>query len=103
MQPEYDLLKSKLMLDKFPEYTNFSFSSKLCFSEEFYSKVNINGKNILLGNSASLLTIILKLLILYKNITNKDRKIITPLSYGDEFYKNKINLYSKKNLGSSFE
>jgi hypothetical protein len=104
IKPEYDLLKSKLMLDKFPEYTNFSFGSSFASNEEFYSKININGKNILLGNSASFTNNHIEAIdIIAKNITNKDRKIITPLSYGDEFYKNKINLYGKKNLGSSFE
>lgn len=104
IKPEYDLLKNKCMSNNFPEYIDFNFGSGYASDENFFSKIQITGNNILLGNSASFTNNHIEAIdIIANHIKNKSRKIIVPLNYGDEFYKFKILSYAEKVLGSSFE
>jgi hypothetical protein len=104
IKPEYDILKNKLMINNFPEYIDFSFGSGYASDENFYSNIQITGNNILLGNSATFTNNHIEAIdIIAKYIKIKKRKIITPLNYGNEFYKTKILMYGEKVLGSNFE
>ena len=64
---------------------------------------DIKGNNILLGNSASDTNNHLDAFSLIKNLDLKDRKVITPLSYGDDNYRDLIITEGQKALGSVFE
>lgn len=104
IKPEYDLLKNKFMINNFPEYVDFSFGSGYASDEDFYSKIQITGNNILLGNSASFTNNHIEAIdIIARYIKNKSSKVIVPINYGDEFYKSRVLLYGEKFLGSNFE
>lgn len=62
----------------------------------------INGSNILIGNSASFTNNHLEAFDRIKKLNIEKRKIIVPLSYGDEIYKNEIIRYGKNIFEDNF-
>ena len=61
------------------------------------------GENILLGNSASFENNHIELFEwLYTNVALENKKIIVPLSYGDEWYRDKIIKVGTEKFGSQF-
>lgn len=104
IEPEYDLLKSKFKTNLFPQYVDFSFGSGFTSNEKFYLDIKINGNNILLGNSASFTNNHIEAIdIIAKCIIDQNRKVIAPLSYGNESYQSAIISYGKAVLKSRFE
>lgn len=65
--------------------------------------MRVNGENILLGNSASFANNHLEAFDLLAKFDLGKRKVITPLSYGNEKYKEAILPIGKELLGDSFE
>ena len=65
--------------------------------------IKISGNNILLGNSASFENNHLEAIDMLKKLDLKNKKIISPLSYGDMTYASEIKEYGIKQLGESFE
>lgn len=63
----------------------------------------VNADNILFGNSASYTNNHLEAIELLKNLDLKHHKIVTPLSYGNKYYADKIIKYGNEILGSNFE
>lgn len=62
----------------------------------------LNGNNILLGNSASYTNNHIEMLELLSNFDLKDRRVITPLNYGDKSYTKKIMSYGQMLLSQNF-
>jgi dTDP-N-acetylfucosamine:lipid II N-acetylfucosaminyltransferase len=60
------------------------------------------GENILLGNSASYSNNHVEAIELLSKLNLKGRKVITPLSYGDDNYRNKIISVGNEKLGFVF-
>lgn len=65
-------------------------------------KQKVNGKNILLGNSASITNNHLEIFSILQKFNLQDRQVITPLSYGENFYANLMLHKGKSMLGESF-
>ena len=92
---EFDFIKRKLNLSA--EYIKFSYYPiELMVKDE---SARIKGENILLGNSSSLTNNHFEAFQLLKRLPTGKRKIITPLSYGDKIYGEKVieegnNLFS---------
>lgn len=63
----------------------------------------ITGKNILIGNSATYENNHKEAIDMLKDLHLKGRKVICPLSYGDEKYANEIIRYGKSSIGREFE
>lgn len=66
-------------------------------------KMRVSGDNILLGNSASYSNNHLEAFDLLAKFDLGNRKVITPLSYGDEKYKEAILPIGKQLLGTAFQ
>ncbi len=98
---EYDLLE-KLFKPIHTKYLPFSYGQLENDFLKGIENLNITSNNILLGNSASYTNNHLSILHLLAGLDLKDRKIITPLSYGDEKYKKIILNYGKELLYSNF-
>ncbi|MFA5044450.1 MAG: TDP-N-acetylfucosamine:lipid II N-acetylfucosaminyltransferase [Paludibacter sp.] len=64
--------------------------------------LKISDSNILLGNSATITNNHLEAFSLLSKISLKSKKIITPLSYGDHFYKKRIVKEGEKLFRDSF-
>ena len=101
LEPEYNLLSIKFKTFH-PSYLAWNYGSL-----EDLLKGNripeINGHNILLGNSASFENNHLEMIDSLKQLDLNNRKIITPLSYGEMNYANAVIDYAQKKLGENFQ
>jgi hypothetical protein len=66
-------------------------------------EVFVSGNNILLGNSASYTNNHLEIIDILSDLDMNDKKVICPLSYGDEYYAKKVNAEGNDKLRDSFE
>lgn len=96
---DFLLVKSKLKLDL--EHFFFSYYP-LEFLVNDLTKGEFNSKNILLGNSSFLTNNHFEALHILTDIKIEDRKIITPLSYGDKEYGEEVINDGKNKFGDSF-
>ncbi len=86
LKEEHRLIKEKYSIDSMGEYVYWQYSS-LEDTVKGFDKERVNGNNILLGNNATYTNNHLDILGLL-NQTN--RKILMPLSYGDDFYQKEM-------------
>ncbi len=97
---EYDLLKNKL--PKFrAEFVPFSYSNLEDMLQGLENH-KIDGENILVGNSSSYENNHSEVFDLLEKLDLDQRKVIVPLSYGIEEYRNTILEYGQNALGDSF-
>ncbi len=98
---DYSLFIDKGIIKKTTKWLKFTYYPiEFIFGENNDLKVNNN--NILLGNSASPTNNHIEAIDLLKNINLQNRKIITPLSYGNMKYASKIIKYGEENLSNNF-
>jgi len=85
-------LEYYIVKDNIPEfsakYLQLNYSSTKTNLKN--SRTNVNAKNILVGNSATPTNNHIEVFKLLKNIIPEDVKILVPLSYGNEAYREKI-------------
>lgn len=98
---EYLLLKSSIPNFK-PKHIFWNYGSLEDDLVRSLDDLQVNGNNILLGNSANIANNHLDAFHLLKELDIKDRLIITPLSYGDEYYRNIIINHGKSFFGDKF-
>lgn len=97
---DYDLLKKYCGNWFSPQYIQLNYASV----ETFASKVeNIEKRNILVGNSASLTNNHIEVFRLLKKHDLTHRKVIVPLSYGDAQYRQVVLDAGHNILGESFQ
>ena len=98
---DYNLFLKKKMINKDAEHLIFTY-----YPIEFIFKNNedllVNGDNILLGNSASYTNNHLEAFELLEKLELGSRKIITPLSYGNEEYAEYIVNAGQIKFGDNF-
>ncbi|TKS56988.1 TDP-N-acetylfucosamine:lipid II N-acetylfucosaminyltransferase [Mesohalobacter halotolerans] len=97
---EFNFIKSKVN-NKTLQYFKFSYypiEKMLNDTEKF-----VSGDNILLGNSASYTNNHLDVIDLLSKLNITNKKIICPLSYGNELYAEKIRLEGQLKLKDSFK
>lgn len=96
---EFDLIKQKIDTKiKFIKFTYYPIEKMIVNPETF-----VSGNNILLGNSASYTNNHLEAFEILSHFNLNNYKIITPLSYGEENYKNIIQREGFKILKKNFE
>lgn len=97
---DFDKLKKYLPAFN-PEYLQINYGS---LEKTFLTGISDNsGHDILLGNSASLTNNHIDTFEILSKLDIGNRKIITPLSYGDEKYKKIILQEGKAYFGDSFQ
>jgi hypothetical protein len=97
---DYDLLKAALGAHFRAEYIQLNYGS---VERTFMvGPMNINGQNILVGNSATKENNHLEAFEMLSQFDLGDRKVIVPLSYGDPKYRDAIISYGKNLLGKNF-
>lgn len=72
-------------------------------TSEHFKDIKVNGNNILVGNSATFTNNHIEVFKKLKDMGVKDRKIIVPLSYGDDYYKNVVISEGRKCFGNDFK
>lgn len=96
---EFNLVKSKLKTDiKHLKFTYYPIEKMLADPQ-----AKVKESNILLGNSASYTNNHLEVFDKFKTLDLKTTKVITPLSYGNKAYANKIIQQGTESLGQNFE
>jgi dTDP-N-acetylfucosamine:lipid II N-acetylfucosaminyltransferase len=98
---EVDFFKTKGLLHEESHFIPFTY-----YPLEFLFKEEVNkdtSANILLGNSASPTNNHREVMDRLCGCELGERRIITPLSYGDKGYAKKVMEYGKKKLGANFQ
>jgi len=98
---QFDMLKELTAIPDNAERLHFSFYPLEVILNHNES-INISGKNILLGNSASYTNNHLEIIDRLAEFDLNERKIIAPLSYGPERYGKQIVKYGYKKLCNHF-
>ena len=91
LEYEYELVRKALSFRNFPEYIYFNYGSLEKHLIKSFNQKNVNGDNILVGNSATDTNNHIEIFDLLNTLVLGDStKIICPLSYGNETYKKNI-------------
>jgi len=98
---DYVLLK-QVIPELGPKYVSWNYEILEDDVIRDFEDTNVNGENILLGNSASFTNNHLDAFENLKKLDLSRRKIIVPLNYGDVEYRNQIVHYGMKDFGDSF-
>lgn len=102
LHDEYLLFLNRIQ-DFYPIYLDWNYGT---LEDNFVKDktITITGNNILLGNSMNSTSNHIDTIDFLKNLDLKNRKVITPLSYGGDIkYAQEVIRYGKKNLPDSFE
>jgi hypothetical protein len=97
---EFNFIKSRI---KNKKIKNLKFSYYPLEKMVNDPEVFVSGNNILLGNSASYTNNHLEIIDILSDLDMNDKKVICPLSYGDEYYAKKVNAEGNDKLRDSFE
>lgn len=104
LESEYTIVKEALNSKKFPEYVFFNYGSLEKNLIKNFNEKNVNGCNILLGNSATDTNNHIEIFDFLNTLSlHHSIKIICPLSYGNENYKKNIIKIGNSMLGERFE
>ena len=104
LESEYEIVKKALNSRDFPEYIFFNYGSLEKNYIKGFNKKEINGNNILVGNSATDTNNHIEIFDLLNTLVLEDSmKIICPLSYGNETYKKNIINIGNNMLGERFD
>lgn len=90
LESEFYVIKNKYNWFRFPKYIDFNYGSIDVDFTKGFSEELVNGNSILVGNSATYENNHLDVFEILNKINKNDLKLIIPLSYGDEDYKDKI-------------
>ena len=93
----------KQTLDLTYDWKPFTFYNLEGFLGKIDTRAKCSGQNILLGNSSSITNNHLEALQFLSKQSLGDRKVITPLSYGDKDYGAKIIKHGNTLLGPNFK
>ena len=96
------VLVSNAVPDFNPEFVSWNYGTLEDDLIRGLEGTQVTGPNILLGNSASAPNNHLDAFKLLKALDLGERKIITPLSYGDEYYRNTIINHGNSEFGDCF-
>lgn len=95
---EYEMLKKSVIFFK-AKYVPFNY---IDLDSRFVNNVEIDGNDILLGNSSTYENNHIEAMILLSKFNLQETRVITPLSYGDMTYQKSIISIGNRILDSSF-
>lgn len=104
LKEDYDLVANANLIPYLPEFMPWNYGSLEESLIKNFIDHRVNGKSILVGNSASFTNNHVEVIDLLSKFDFIDSvNIIAPLSYGDENYKNKITKIGQAELGELFQ
>jgi len=98
---EYKLLE-EIFAPVHTKYIPFSYGQLENDLTQGIENLEINGENILLGNSATFSNNHLEIIELLNNIDLGDRKVIVPLNYGNKEYAREIISFGNNKIKNNF-
>lgn len=98
---EYDMVASKFS-SYFPDYIDWNYGNATTIIEGKIKQNEVNGNNILVGNSATPTCNHLEVFEFLKTQNLSGKKIICPLSYGDFEYANILRKKGRAYFGDDF-
>ncbi|HQS71850.1 MAG TPA: TDP-N-acetylfucosamine:lipid II N-acetylfucosaminyltransferase [Sulfurovum sp.] len=98
---EYKLLE-EIFAPVHTKYIPFSYGQLENDLTQGIEYLEINGENILLGNSATFSNNHLEIIELLKNLDLGDRKVIVPLNYGNKEYAREIISFGNNKIKNNF-
>lgn len=101
LNSEYDVVKEAVKGFK-PKFIDWNYGTLGDDLVRGFENVKLHGKNILVGNSAYYENNHLEVFELLKKLDIGDKKIITPLSYGNEEYRDEIKSAGKNAFSENF-
>lgn len=101
LENEYNMVASKFSFN-FPNYIDWNYGSTAKMIEGKLKCCNINGNNILVGNSSTPANNHLEVFEFLKTQSLKGRKIICPLNYGDSEYASILKSKGRYYFGDYF-
>lgn len=91
LKEDYDLVANAKLIPSLPEFMPWNYGSLEENLIKSFVGQRVSGESILLGNSASFTNNHIEAIDLLSELKlSDDVRVITPLSYGDQNYKNKI-------------
>jgi dTDP-N-acetylfucosamine:lipid II N-acetylfucosaminyltransferase len=100
-EEDFQLMMNKKVIKKDCKYLKFTYYPlEFIFNEKYNN--NVNGSNILVGNSATITNNHIEAINILDKFNLNGKKVITPLSYGDSKYAKIIKEYGFKKLGQNF-
>lgn len=104
LKEDYDLVRNTKTIPSLPNFMPWNYGSLQENLIKNFIGQRVTGNCILVGNSASLTNNHIEIFELLSQIKLLDSvKVITPLSYGDELYKNKIIEMGRTVLNTNFQ
>ncbi|MCH4880462.1 4-alpha-L-fucosyltransferase (Fuc4NAc transferase) [Pseudomonas sp. TMW22090] len=100
---EYIMVSTQFSGKKFPDYALWNYGNLEEDLVKDFTNAQANGSSILVGNSASAENNHLDSFFLLSNLGIDSREIISPLSYGDEQYRDLILKKGREQFGDRFE
>lgn len=100
---EYSIVKAKFASKNFPKHISWNYGNLEDMLLNGLLDSQTNGAAILVGNSASAENNHIDTFSLLTSMGVGKRKIISPLSYGDDAYRDLVIKYGKILLGDNFE
>ncbi|MBG58958.1 MAG: hypothetical protein CMJ16_00725 [Peredibacter sp.] len=103
LKEDYELLKKNNFSLKLPKFASWNYGTLEGYFLKHVDGKKITGKNILLGNSATIENNHLDAFNFLSNLNfQDDLKIVVPLSYGDSKYGELVEEVGRERLGKNF-
>lgn len=103
LSSEYDIIKNKCSLRNFPENIIWNYGNLEDDLIKGFECSQVNGDSVLVGNSAYAENNHIDAFDLLSKIKINNRKIIAPLSYGDDRYRDFVLAKGKEIFSDGFE
>lgn len=100
---EYELVRKSRNWHKFPKIALWNYGTIEDHFVKGFEDEQVDGDAIMIGNSASFTSNHKEILILLSQAGFQDRKIVTPLSYGNKKYGQMISCMGYQFFGENFE
>lgn len=99
---EYKMIAKALRLNEFPSYSCWNYGTLEDNLVKGFETETISGNDILVGNSASFTCNHIETFDVLSQFSLNGRRVIAPLSYGNESYRKEIEKVGYENFGENF-
>lgn len=99
---EYQMIKAAVKMEPFPRYVRWNYGTIEDNLVKGFEKETVSGNDILVGNSASFTCNHVESFDVLSQISLNNRKVISPLSYGEVPYREEIEKLGRNYFGDNF-
>lgn len=99
---EYNMVATALRLNEFPSYSCWNYGTLEDNLVKGFETETIRGNDILVGNSASFTCNHIETFDVLSQLSLNGRRVVAPLSYGNQSYRKEIEKVGYENFGENF-